>query len=60
MKLKVLKPHYYESRYRYVGNEYMCDKKTGESHVRLGICEEIEAPKRERKTKEKKINIKTK
>ena len=55
MKLKALKPHYFEGRMRYVGEIYMVDKNYGASAVNRGNCEEIDLPKRPSKKAVKKI-----
>jgi hypothetical protein len=46
MKLKTVKAHYYEHRYRGVGEIYMADKIHGEIVVKRGLCEKMELPKR--------------
>ena len=45
MKLKALKPHYYETTFITVGSEYTSDKIHGERAVRNGICKELKTAK---------------
>lgn len=54
MKLKVLKPHYYEGKYKDKGEVYRADIKNGQKHIRLGLCQEIKTEKRERKPRTSK------
>lgn len=49
MKVKTIKAHYYESKYRVVGSVYMADKVHGAKVVRVGLCEAMELPKRPQK-----------
>lgn len=58
MKLKTLRPHYYESKYKVVGSVYMSDKTHGGIVVRNGSCEEVALPTRKDK-KENKQHPKT-
>jgi hypothetical protein len=51
MKLKVLKPHYFEGEYRNKGDIYSADIIHGKSVVKRGLCVEI---KREKKGKPKR------
>ena len=45
MKLKTLKPHYYESQYMMPPTVYMADKLHGETVVKRGICSEVKTKK---------------
>ena len=56
MKLKVLKPHYYEFIYRNVETTYTADKVHGESVVKRGLCEKI-TETRKRKPKPKRSHL---
>lgn len=53
MKLKTLKPHYYDAEYKHIGSVYTTDKVHGQSAVRNGLCQELEQPKRPIKKKKK-------
>lgn len=52
MKVKVLKPHYYESSYRNVGVIYSCDVEHGKSVITRKLCEKV-VETRKRKPKRK-------
>jgi hypothetical protein len=62
MKLKTLKPHYYESIYRAKNSVYFADRVHSERAVRNNLCIELELPTREDKqhpkTKPKAIETK--
>ena len=45
MKLKTIKNHYYDG-YKEVGTIYMADKDHSAKAIRLGLCEEVELPKK--------------
>ena len=45
MKLKAIKNHYYDG-YKEVGTIYMADKDHSAKAIRLGLCEEVELPKK--------------
>ncbi len=59
MKVKTIKPHYYEGKYRPFNSVYMADRHHGERAVNRGLCEEVELPKRPKK-KVTKVHPKTK
>lgn len=56
MKVKAKKAHYWESKYVFEGQTYICDRVHGESVVRRGICVELSLPKRADKVKAVKEN----
>lgn len=63
MKLKVKKNHYYDGKYRVIGEIYITDVKFGTSAVKNGLCTEInyitlEQKKMEVETKKKLKNLK--
>lgn len=45
MKVKALKPHYYDGIYIFPNQEYFCDKIHGDKVVRLGIAKSLDKPK---------------
>ena len=53
MKLKTLKPHYYERIFRVKNAIYFADKLHSERAVRNGLCEEIKLPTRKDKIEDK-------
>ena len=42
MKVKAIKPHYYQNSYILPGVEYRADKPFAEMVIRRGICESLE------------------
>ena len=53
MKLKAIKPHYYEGIFRHKGNEYFADKIHSGFCLRNGLCEDV-TPKRKVQPKKKR------
>ena len=48
MRLKALKPHYFDQKYVQVGGIYITDIVKGKSLVKNGLCKEIKMPKRKK------------
>ena len=54
MKLKVIKAHYYDYKYRPVGAVYRANVKHRDSAIRRGLCELLPNTRKKRKPRDKR------